>query len=51
MGDMRSYPMWCCSPGEVETGGEEVALDPNSVGRTRGTGRDMPGGGGYMAGE
>ena len=47
--------MACWSPGDVDTGGDEVALEPSSpVDRTSGTGRDMPGGGGgggYMVGE
>jgi len=51
MGGMRSYPMW--SPGDVETGGEEVVLEARSacVERTNATGRDIGGGGGYIEGE
>lgn len=52
MGGMRSYPIWW-SPGDVDTGGEEVVLEARSacVERTNATGRDIGGGGGYMEGE
>jgi len=50
MGGMRSYPMWW-SPGEVDTGGDEVVLEARSVERTNATGRDIGGGGGYIEGE
>ena len=47
---MRSYPIWW-SPGDVDTGGEEVVLEARSVERTNATGRDIGGGGGYIEGE